>query len=89
MRTMVEAVEQVLAEPPVPHHLIDVRVGGGHDADVDLQGPGLADGLDLAVLEQAQQLGLDVRVELADLVQEQRAALGARGSRRARARWRR
>ena len=73
----VEAIEQILAEALIANHLFDVRVGGGHDAHVYLHGPRLADRLNLTVLEEPQQLGLNVRFELADLVQEQGAAVGA------------
>ena len=72
----VETIEQILAEPLVPDHLLDVRVRGGHDAHVHLGGSRLADGLDFLVLDQSQQLGLDVCVELADLVQEYGAGRG-------------
>ena len=45
--------------------------------DVDLLRLQRADALHLAVLERAQQLGLDRQRQLADLVEEQRAALAA------------
>ena len=46
------------------------------DAHVGVARPGLADALELLVLQEAQQLGLQRRRDLADLVEEQRAALG-------------
>ena len=48
------------------------------DADVDLDDPTRADGLDLALLERAQQLRLDRHRQLADLVEHERAAVGLR-----------
>jgi hypothetical protein len=51
-------------------------VGGGDDADIDLADGGLADALDLAAVEDAQELGLEVEGELADLVEEEGAAVG-------------
>ena len=69
----VQPVEQVLAEAPVLHLLLDVGVGRGDDADVDGERGGFADRADFAVLEEAEELGLQVQAELADLVEEERA----------------
>src|SRR6185369_16500066 len=44
-------------------------------ADVDAERLGRADALDLAILEHAEQLHLDAERQLADLVQEDRAAV--------------
>ena len=57
------------------HEFVEPRIGRGDDAHVDTLGT-LADRLNLAAFEKAQQLGLELRVELADLVDEERAALG-------------
>ena len=51
-------------------------MGRGDDADVDAHGPLAADADDLAVLHDAQQAHLRGGRELADLVQEQRPAVG-------------
>ena len=57
----VQAVEEVLAEAAVGDELIEVRVGRGDDADVArAAGRGVAERLDLARLEEAQEFGLDV-----------------------------
>ena len=72
----VDAEEQVLAELVVLDHLAQVAVGGAEDAHVDAERLGLADAADLARLQEAQQLDLDVLVQLADFVEEQRAAVG-------------
>ena len=71
----VETVEEVLAEAAGGDLVVDVAGGGRQDPDVHLAGLRLADGADLLVLEDAQQLHLkDVR-ELADLVEEEGAAV--------------
>ena len=75
----VEAVEEVFAEATVGDQLLEVGVGGGDDANVDVDRAWLAERVDFAGLEKAQQLGLDVERDLADLVEEERAAGGARG----------
>ena len=52
------------------------RVGRGDQADVDPDRLGAADAHELALLEHAQQLDLHLERQLADLVEEQRAAVG-------------
>jgi len=54
----------------------EIAVGGRDHAQVDLHWSGRADTLDLALLEDAQQLRLCRKRELADLVEKQRAASG-------------
>ena len=61
---------------PSAHLLRQVAVGGGDDAHVDLDRALGADRVDLAFLQGAQQLDLHVQRQLADLVQEQGAAVG-------------
>ena len=55
--------------------VFEAAVGRGDDPRVDAARQVLADPPDLAVLEHAQQLGLGARRQLADLVEEQRAAV--------------
>ena len=75
-REHAEPVVEVLAEPAALHLLLEVAVGGGDHAHVDGAGALLADALELALLQHAQQLGLQLERDLADLVEEQRAAVG-------------
>ena len=72
----VEPVVQVLAEPPRLDQGLEVLVGRGHDPDVDADRLRAADALERHLLEHAEQLGLDLQVDVADLVEEQRAAVG-------------
>jgi hypothetical protein len=71
----VQAVEQILAEAAGAHVGFEVAVGGGEDADVGVARLGLADALELALLQEAQQLGLQAGRDLADLVEQQGAAV--------------
>ncbi len=71
-----QAVEEVLAEPPLGDLAFEVAVGGGDDAHVHLALDGGADRADLPLLQRAQQLRLDGQRHLADLVEEQGAAVG-------------
>ena len=72
----VEAIEQVLAERPVADRLLEVAVGGGDDADVDLDRLRAAEALDDAFLEDAQQLDLHLARQVADLVEKERRLVG-------------
>ena len=72
----VEAEIEILAESALAHRLLEVAVRGGDDADVDLHRLGAADAVDLALLDGAQQLGLQARMHLADFVEQQGAAIG-------------
>ena len=72
----VEAVEQVLAEGAAGDELLQVAVGRGDQAHVDADGLDAADPLELALLQRAQQLDLHLDGDLADLVEEERAAVG-------------
>src|SRR5690606_939720 len=72
----VQPVVEVLAEAAVVHLAAQVAVGGGDDAHVDPLRLDAADRLDLAVLQGAQQDRLQAGVHLADLVEEQGAAVG-------------
>ena len=72
----VEAVEEVLAEASVGDERFEIGVGGGDDADVHLDRLRLAEAVDLARLEEAEQFRLEVGADLGDLVEEERAAGG-------------
>jgi hypothetical protein len=54
--------------------LIEVGVGGRQDADIDGNGVGLAERLDLLPLEEAKELRLEIERDFADFVEQQRAA---------------
>jgi hypothetical protein len=70
----VEPVVEVLAEEPVGDHGAQVTVGGRDDPHVHPQRLVAAHALEFALLQEAQELHLDRPRDLADLVQEQRAA---------------
>src|SRR5262245_25814788 len=73
----VEAVEEVFAEAPLADRVVEVRVGGRDDADVDGHRPRFAERRDLARFEEAEELWLEVESELADFVEEEGAVAGA------------
>ena len=75
-RDHVEAVEEVFAESPFGDARPQVAVGRGDDADVDLERLVAADALERPLLQEAKELHLRRRRDLADLVEEERAAVG-------------
>ena len=75
-REDVQPVVEVLAELAGRDRLFEILVGGGHEPHVGPDGFRAAQPLELALLQDAQQLHLRREVQLADLVEEQRAAFG-------------
>ena len=71
-----EAEVEVLAEVALLDGLLEVLVGGGDHAHVDLQRLLGADALDLALLQHAQDLGLGAQAHVPHLVEEDRALVG-------------
>ena len=73
----VEAVHQVAAEAAGLNLDRQIAVGRGDQAEVDAQDLLAPEAPQLAGLEHAQELGLQVERELPDLVEEQRAPVRA------------
>jgi len=67
-RDDVQAVEEVLAEAAVLDHLRQDGVGGGDHADADALRLRVAQSVDLARLEEAEELGLGLERQVAVLV---------------------
>jgi len=74
-RNHVQAVEQICAERAVRDQLLQVAIGGRDEANVDVDRLDSADALELALLKGAEELHLHLDRDLADLVEEQRAAV--------------
>src|SRR5262249_58985606 len=75
-RQEVQAIEQVAAKPSLLNLQRQIAIGGGHDANVRASFLRVAYALEGPILKEAQELGLNLRGQLTDLVQEQRAAVG-------------
>src|SRR5581483_5611092 len=71
----VQAVKEIFAESALTAELLQVHVGGGDDAHVYLDLLHAAQVHELAVLENAQDLGLGFQAHGADLVEENGAAI--------------
>ena len=72
----VEAEVEILPERPLHHLGLEVAVGGGDDLDVDRHRLGRSDRMDLALLEDAEELRLEIGRHLADLIEKHHAPLG-------------
>src|SRR5919198_1164627 len=70
-----QAVVQVFAESTAFNFGSQVLVGRRDHADVDLDRLTRPDALELALLQDAQQLGLQRQTHVADLVEENRALM--------------
>ena len=66
---------EVAAELPLAHQLRQVLVRGGDQLHVDLAVAHLAEPTEALLLEDLEQLRLDLRIEVADLVEEHDAAV--------------
>ena len=73
-----QPVVQILAEArPCSTAFLEIAVRGRYDPDVDLEwARGPADALEGTLLQHAQNLGLGLGLHVADLVEEDRAAVG-------------
>src|SRR5439155_7220445 len=71
-----QAVIQVFAELSLAHRLLEVAVAGGDDPNVDPEVLGAADAFEGLLLQKAEELRLERRRHLADLVEESGAAVG-------------
>jgi hypothetical protein len=69
-------MEQVGAEPAVAHRDFQIDVRRGNDPHVDRNRFASAEPLDLAFLQKAQQARLALERQVADFVEQQRAAVG-------------
>ena len=68
----VDAIVEVLAKASLGDFLGQVAIGGGDQADVDPDRLVAADAAQLALLQDAQKLGLQADVEVGDLVEKER-----------------
>src|SRR5262249_23166392 len=71
-----ESIVEIRAKTAIPDDALHVSVGGRDQADIGLEGRRSADALVLTLLQDPQELRLRRGRQLADLVEEQRAARG-------------
>jgi hypothetical protein len=73
----VQPIKEIVAEAPFLHCLVEALIRGGDDAHLHFDRVARADGKDLLLLDRTQELHLQVERQVADLVEEDRAAAGA------------
>src|SRR5262245_9527552 len=71
----VEAIEEILAEAAVGNLLLEILVGGGDDADIHADRLIGTDGFEALLFEHPENFGLRAEAHVADLVEEERAAI--------------
>src|SRR5688572_21544901 len=71
-----QAEVEILAEASAPHFFAEIAFGRRHDPYVDRHRHVSSDALNHLFVECPEQLGLHIERELADLVEEERAAAG-------------
>ena len=71
-----QPIEKVLAEPAGADQIVQIAMSGAHHPHIDGDLLAAADALDHTLLQEAQQLTLERRRQISDLVQEQGAAVG-------------
>ena len=72
----VETIVEVLAEGALLESRAQILIRGGDDAHIDVYRFGTAQPLELALLQNTEQLDLYLRRHVADLVEKNRAAVG-------------
>src|SRR5712671_5912695 len=77
-RKDIQAIVQVLSEFTVTDHLPQVLIGRRDDTNIDARGTGAAYSLELALLEDTEQLGLKLHWHVSDFIQKQYAAVRQR-----------
>src|SRR5262249_9313336 len=75
-REDVQAIEEIAPERSLLDHGPQLPAGGGDDPDIGVPRPRAAEPFELALLQHPQQLRLNLERQIADLVEEQRAAVG-------------
>src|SRR5258705_4693737 len=75
-RRRVQAIVKVVAECPLFDHRAKIAIGGRDQPDINLIIVRRSDRLNLVSLDRPQQLGLESQRKFADLVKEQRSAVG-------------
>src|SRR5205823_8297436 len=70
------AMEQIFAELVFSDGLNDVAVGGGNQPHIDAQLLSTADACEAAILEKAQQLGLQRLAHIGDLIEKDGSPIG-------------
>src|SRR5437870_4277509 len=75
-RKNIQAVKQIFAKFLLLNHLSEVAIGGCDQVGIGVNSPCASQPLEFSLLEHAQQLGLKLQRNVADLIQKYRSAIG-------------
>src|SRR5579862_2667965 len=75
-REYVEPVKKICAESALANHLLQILIRSSNDANINSNCARAAQSLKLAFLENSQELGLQLKRQFPDLIQEQRSLVG-------------
>src|SRR2546430_13614500 len=75
-RKNIQPVKQVFAKFSLLNHLLEFAIGGSDQACIGSQSTRASQPFELPFLEHAQQLGLKLERDVADLIQKYRSAIG-------------
>src|SRR5260370_23496238 len=73
-RENIQTIVQILSEFTVTDHLPQISIGRRDDTHIDARGTSAAYGLELALLEDAKQLGLKLPCHVSDFIKKQLAS---------------
>jgi hypothetical protein len=71
-----QTIEKIAAKLLFGNHFREIAVGGSYEPDVDRDGARAAEALDFALLQRAEQLGLQVKRHFAYLIEEEGTFIG-------------
>src|SRR6266851_3281251 len=74
-RDHVETIVEIVAKSAGVNLIFQKLIRGGDDASIDADRPALADALEFALLQYAQQLDLELGAHAADFIEEDGAAM--------------
>src|SRR4029077_6788952 len=77
-RENIQAIVQILSEFTVTDHLPQISIGWRDDTNIDACGTGAAYSLELALLEDTEQLGLKLQWHVSDFIKKQCASVRQR-----------
>src|ERR1700720_4019027 len=77
-RENIQAIVQILSEFTVTDHLPQISIGRRDHTNIDARGTSAAYGLELALLEHAEQLGLKLQWHVSNFIKKQCAAVRQR-----------
>jgi len=74
-RNDIQTVEKVVSEPPHPHQILEIPLGGRNHPRVHASGHFIAHSLELLVLQHPEELDLEIQGDVINLIQKEGATV--------------